>query len=185
VASWSDAIACATLLGRALGVDLEVLADRHAPFHPGRCAALAIDGVLVGHAGELHPRVITAFGLPARTCAAELSLDALIGAAQPVAAAPRVSSYPAATVDIAVTVGDSVPAAELEAALRLGAGGLLEAIRLFDVYEGAQVGTGRKSMAFALRLRAPDRTLTAEEVTAVRDGAVAEASNRCGAELRV
>jgi phenylalanyl-tRNA synthetase beta chain len=183
-ASWSDAIDVARLLAGALGIDLAVAADPHAPFHPGRCAALSIDGTLVGHAGELHPRVIGAFGLPARACAAELSLDALIAAAEPVAAAPVVSSYPAATVDIAVTVDASVPAASLEASLRTGAGELLEAIRLFDVYEGEQVGEGRKSMAFALRLRASDRTLTAEEVATVRDGAVAEAARQFDAVLR-
>jgi phenylalanyl-tRNA synthetase beta chain len=183
-ASWSDAVGVGRMLAAELGVAIDVTADRHAPFHPGRCAALSIDGVLIGHAGELHPRVIAAFGLPERAAAVELSLDALLGAAQPVAAAPLVSSYPAATIDIAVTVAAEVPAVELEAALREGAGELLEAIRLFDVYAGAQVGEGRKSMAFALRLRAPDRTLAADEVAAVRDSAVAAAAARFSAELR-
>ncbi|MGN6472671.1 MAG: hypothetical protein ACTHK4_03355 [Mycobacteriales bacterium] len=114
----------------------------------------------------------------------ELSLDVLIAAAAGVNAAPVVSSYPAATVDIAVTVDEAVAAGDLEAALRDGAGDLLEAIRLFDVYVGEQVGPGRKSMAYALRLRAVDRTLTVEEATAVRDAAVAEAKTRVGAELR-
>jgi phenylalanyl-tRNA synthetase beta chain len=183
-ASWSDAVDAARLLAEVIGVELEVAADQHAPFHPGRCAALSIGGVLIGHAGELHPRVVEAFGLPDRSVAAELSLDALIGAAQPVTSAPLVSSYPAATIDLAVTVPTDVSAAQLVETLSAGAGDLLEAIRLFDVYEGMQVGAGRKSMAFALRLRAPDRTLTAEEVTAVRDGAVAAAAQRFGAELR-
>jgi phenylalanyl-tRNA synthetase beta chain len=181
---WADAVEAARTLGRAVGVSIDVAADRHAPFHPGRCAALTIDGQLVGHAGELHPRVIGAFDLPPRTSAAELSLDVLLDAAQPVSAAPHVSAYPAATIDVAVTVPSEVAAAELEAALRSGAGELLEAIRLFDRYTGEQVGQGRKSMAFALRLRASDRTLTAEEATAVRDAAVAEAAARFGAVLR-
>jgi phenylalanyl-tRNA synthetase beta chain len=99
-------------------------------------------------------------------------------------AAPLVSAYPPANLDLAVTVDAGVPAADLEEALRAGAGDLLEAIRLFDVYAGEQVGVGRKSMAYALRLRAPDRTLTVEEATAVRDAAVAEAATRLGAELR-
>jgi phenylalanyl-tRNA synthetase beta chain len=128
--------------------------------------------------------VVAAFDLPARTCAAELSIDVLLDCAQPVPAAPHVSAFPAATIDVAVTVLAEVPAAELEDALRSGAGELLEAIRLFDVYSGEQVGKGRKSVAFALRLRAPDRTLTADEATAVRDAAVAEAAARCGAVLR-
>ncbi|HEX3900150.1 MAG TPA: phenylalanine--tRNA ligase subunit beta [Mycobacteriales bacterium] len=183
-ASWSDAISVGRLLGEALGVAIDVMADEHAPFHPGRCAALSIDGELIGHAGELHPRVVAAFGLPERAAAAELSLDALLGAAQPVTSAPLVSAYPAATIDIAVTVAADVSAAQLETALRDGAGELLEAIRLFDVYAGAQAGAGRKSMAFALRLRAPDRTLAADEVAAVRDSAVAVAADRFSAELR-
>jgi phenylalanyl-tRNA synthetase beta chain len=182
--SWADAVDAARLLGRAVGADIAVTADQHAPFHPGRCAALRIGTELLGHAGELHPRAIEAFGLPARTSAMEISLDVLLAASAGVTAAPVVSPYPAAAVDIAVTVPDTVPAAELEAALRAGAGELLEAIRLFDVYVGDQVEAGRKSMAYALRLRAPDRTLTVDEATAVRDAAVAEAARRVGAELR-
>ncbi|HEX3706012.1 MAG TPA: phenylalanine--tRNA ligase subunit beta [Mycobacteriales bacterium] len=181
---WADAIEAARSLGRALGVTIEVSADPHAPFHPGRSAALTIDGQLVGHAGELHPRVVAAFDLPPRTSAAELSLDALLDAAHPVAAAPIVSAFPAATIDIAVTVPSTVAASDLEAALSAGAGALLESIRLFDVYTGGQVEAGRKSMAFALRLRADDRTLTAEDATEVRDAAVAEAAARLGAVLR-
>jgi phenylalanyl-tRNA synthetase beta chain len=182
--SWADAIEAARLLGRVLDVGITVTADRHAPFHPGRCAALSIGDELLGHAGELHPRAIEAFDLPARTSAMEISLDVLLAAAAGVMAAPLVSAYPPANLDLAVTVDAGVPAADLEEALRAGAGDLLEAIRLFDVYAGEQVGVGRKSMAYALRLRAPDRTLTVEEATAVRDAAVAEAATRLGAELR-
>jgi phenylalanyl-tRNA synthetase beta chain len=182
--SWSDAVESARTLARALGIDVEAKADQHAPFHPGRCAALMVGDELLGHAGELHPRVVEACDLPSRTSAMELSLDVLLAAAADVEAAPVVSAFPAATVDIAVTVHGDLPVAELEAALRAGAGELLEAIRLFDVYSGEQVAAGRKSVAFALRLRAPDRTLTADEVSAVRDGAVTEAARRFGAELR-
>jgi phenylalanyl-tRNA synthetase beta chain len=127
---------------------------------------------------------VAAFDLPARTSAAELSLDALLEAARPVAAAAVVSAFPAATIDIAVTVPSAVSAADLESALRAGAGDLLEAIRLFDLYTGDQVEAGRKSMAFTLRLRATDRTLTADDAAAVRDAAVAEATARLGAVLR-
>jgi phenylalanyl-tRNA synthetase beta chain len=183
-ASWADAVEAARLLGRAVGADVEVKGDRHAPFHPGRCALLSLGGELLGHAGELHPRAIEAFDLPPRTSAMEISLDVLLASAAGVTAAPVVSAYPAASVDIAVTVDAAVPAAELEAALQAGAGELLEAIRLFDVYVGEQVGEGRKSMAYALRLRASDRTLTVDEATAVRDAALAEAAARVGAELR-
>jgi phenylalanyl-tRNA synthetase beta chain len=87
-------------------------------------------------------------------------------------------------IDLALVVQDDVPTAEVADALREGAGELLEDLRLFDVYTGPQVGDGRKSLAYSLTLRAPDRTLTSEEATAVRDAAAAVAAERTGAELR-
>jgi phenylalanyl-tRNA synthetase beta chain len=174
-------------------VSLDVRADKYAPWHPGRCAAIyarvASDAGewLAGHAGELHPRVIQAFGLPERTCAMELDLSVVFAAAEGRGAvqAPELSGYPLATQDVALIVDAAVPAAEVEAALVAGAPrDLLEDIRLFDVYTGAQVGQDRKSLAYTLRFRAPDRTLTAAEATAARDSAVAEATRRVGATLR-
>lgn len=165
-------------------------AAQYAPWHPGRCAALYVADAaaeggerLVGHAGELHPRVVAAFGLPERTVAVELDLDAVGAAGAPVRA-PLVSGYPVALQDVALVVSDSVPAADVERALREGAGALLEDVRLFDVYTGAQVGEGRRSLAYALRFRAPDRTLKTEEIAAARDAAVAAAAERTGAVLR-
>jgi phenylalanyl-tRNA synthetase beta chain len=183
-ARWSDAIAAARTVASAIGVAVEVSADTHAPFHPGRCARLAVGETLLGHAGELHPRVVEAFDLPPRTAAMELSLDVLIAAAPELPETPVVSAYPPATLDVAVVVPADVPSGQVTRALREGAGPLLEAIRLFDVYTGDQVGAGRKSLAFTLRLRASDRTLTAAEANSARDAAVAEAARRCGAELR-
>ncbi|MFB4319375.1 phenylalanine--tRNA ligase subunit beta [Actinomadura sp. 21ATH] len=181
-AGWADAIEAARTVAREAGVELAVRADRHEPWHPGRCAALYAGETLVGHAGELHPRVIKAFGLPPRTCAMELETR-LLGDPGPVRA-PHVSSYPVATQDVALVVDAAVPAAEVEAALRDGAGELLESVRLFDVYTGEQAGEGRKSLAYSLRFRAPDRTLTAEEAGASRDAAVAAAAERTGAVQR-
>ncbi|WP_433323895.1 phenylalanine--tRNA ligase subunit beta [Spirillospora sp. CA-294931] len=181
-ATWADAIEAARLVAREAGAELTVTADRHAPWHPGRCAALHLGDVLVGHAGELHPRTIKAYGLPDRTCAMELELDRLGDPGS--VRAPHVSGYPVATQDVALSVDASVPATEVEAALRDGAGDLLESIRLFDVYIGEQVGEGRKSLAYAMRLRAPDRTLTAEEAREAREAAVATAVERTGAQLR-
>jgi phenylalanyl-tRNA synthetase beta chain len=193
-ASFEDAIEAAREVLQVSLVPFSVRADQREPWHPGRCAALYIDTgagqeTLAGHAGELHPRVVQAFGLPPRTCAAELDMSVIETAAQargPVQA-PPISGYPPATQDVALIVPDTVPAADVEAALASGAaaaGPLLEAIRLFDVYTGEQAGEGSKSLAYTLRFRAPDRTLTAEEVTAARDAAVAEAAVRTGAVLR-
>lgn len=182
--SWADAVEVARTVAAAVPVELTVSPDRHAPWHPGRCAALHLDGALVGHAGELHPRVVGALSLPTGTCAMELELDALIAAAPKAVPVPAVSTYPVATLDLALVVDAAVPAGSVEASLREGAGPLLESVRLFDVYTGAQVGTGRRSLAYALRLRAPDRTLTADELGAVRDAAVAAAGRATGAVLR-
>ncbi|GHF90004.1 phenylalanine--tRNA ligase subunit beta [Streptomyces thermodiastaticus] len=186
---WADAIEAARLVAREAGVDLTVRADQYAPWHPGRCAALyaEVDGTetLVGHAGELHPRVVKAMHLPERTCAMEVDLDLLERAGQGLVRAPRISTFPVATQDVALVVDRSVPAADVEAALREGAGDLLESIRLFDLYENAeQLGEGRRSLAYALRFRAPDRTLTVDEASAARDAAVALAAERTGAVLR-
>jgi phenylalanyl-tRNA synthetase beta chain len=182
-AGWSDAIAAVRSLAGALGAELEVASAAVAPWHPGRCASISVGGVLIGHAGELHPKVCKSYGLPARSAAAEINLDALLEyAATPVA--PRFSSYPVAKEDVALVVDASVPAAEVEAALRSGAGDLLESIRLFDVFTGEQVGEGKKSLAFALRFRAGDRTLKEGESSAARDAAVAAAAKRTGAAQR-
>jgi phenylalanyl-tRNA synthetase beta chain len=185
-ASWDAAVGALVGLGRQLGLVLQPRAAGDLPWHPGRCAELLFDGRRVGLAGELHPRVVTTLALPAGTCAAEADLDLLVAtaAAQGPLPAPVVSHFPPATVDVALVVDRQVPAAEVEAALRDGAGGLLESVRLFDVYAGPQVGEGRRSLAYALRLRAADRTLTDSDVVGARDAAVAEAGRRTGAVLR-
>lgn len=183
-ADWSDAVGIARRLADELGVALVVESATRAPWHPGRCARLLVDGAEIGHAGELHPKVAKAFGLPARAAAVELDLDALMRAAVDVTPGPAFSTYPVAKEDVALVVADDVPAATVEAALRDGAGDLLESVRLFDVYTGAQVGEGKRSLAFALRFRAPDRTLTDEEIVGAREAAVATAVERTGAVQR-
>jgi phenylalanyl-tRNA synthetase beta chain len=171
-------------LAAGLGAEVEVSPAEHPPFHPGRCAALVVHGAVIGHAGEVDPRAAAAYDLSGRVAAAEIALEPLLVAVPGVEPATALSTYPPATIDIALVVASDVAAGEVEAALLAGAGELVEALRLFDVYQGEQAGAGRKSLAFSLRLRAPDRTLTTEEISAVRDAAVAEAARRHGAELR-
>ncbi|MEU1502582.1 phenylalanine--tRNA ligase subunit beta [Streptomyces sp. NPDC005732] len=187
-ADWADAVEAARTVAREAGAELVVRAGRYGPWHPGRCAELAVvlDGEerVVGHAGELHPRVLKALNLPGRTCAMELDLDRLEEAGAGALQAPRISGFPVATQDVALVVDRGVPHAEVEAALREGAGGLLESIRLFDVYESEQLGEDKKSLAYALRFRAADRTLTVDEASAARDAAVALAGEQVGAVLR-
>jgi phenylalanyl-tRNA synthetase beta chain len=135
----------------------------------------------VGYAGELHPRVVADAELPARSCALELDLGARIAATEPPPVLPPLSPYPAADRDVALLVPEGVSAAQVEAALREGAGPDLESLRLFDVFRPAD---GRRSLAYRLRWRS-DRTLTAEEVNTRRDAAVAAAAARTGAQQRV
>ena len=179
---WSDAIEAAEVVAEASGVKLEVAQGEAAPWHPGRCAELRVDGIPVGHAGELHPGVCERLGLPKRTVAMELDLSAL--PLPDLAPAPVISHFPATLIDVAVVVAEPVPAGEVESALREGAGELLDSLRLFDVYRDAKLGEDRKSLAFKLELRAADRTLTNEEGVAVRDAAVAVAAGRFGAAIR-
>ncbi|ASW54706.1 phenylalanine--tRNA ligase subunit beta [Plantactinospora sp. KBS50] len=184
-AGWADAVQAGRLVLEAAGIPagrVTVRAGEQVPWHPGRCAQLLVDDRVVGYAGELHPAVLATMELPRRTSALELDLDAVPPA--PVRTAPRISGYPPALIDVALVVADTVAAADLERALIEGAGELLESIRLFDVYASEQLGAGRRSLAYKLTFRAPDRTLTAEEAVAARDAAVAEATRRHGATLR-
>ncbi|WP_128378310.1 phenylalanine--tRNA ligase subunit beta [Streptomyces cavernae] len=185
---WADAVEAARLLAGEAGARLIVRGGRYGPWHPGRCAELAVvvDGTerVIGYAGELHPGVLKTLGLPARTCAMELDLDLLEEAGEGLPKAPHISTFPVATQDVALVVDKTVPHADVEAALHEGAGQLLESIRLFDVYESEQLGAGKKSLAYALRFRAADRTLTVDEASAARDAAVSLAAERTGAVLR-
>jgi phenylalanyl-tRNA synthetase beta chain len=184
-ATWADAVEAGRRAVAAAGIPAErisVRAAEYAPWHPGRCAAILVDDVPLGYAGELHPAVIADLELPKRTCAMELDLDAI--PATPVAEATRLSTFPPALIDVALIVDATVPAASVEAALVAGAGELLEGVRLFDVYASDQLGEGKRSLAYKLTFRAPDRTLTVEEAVGARDAAVASAASQLGAVLR-
>jgi len=177
---WSDAVGeVEKILGQ---MNLEWTAKRSdlAPWHPGRCAEFIVNGVPVAHAGELHPRVVAEFGLPARSTAWGLNLDAL--PASPLVTPKPITVMPAAVQDLALVVDSSVAAQDVKDALVAGAGELLESLTLFDRYEA--IGDGKVSLAFSLVFRAPDRTLTAAEVSGFRDAAAAEAAKRTGASVR-
>ncbi|WP_333716772.1 phenylalanine--tRNA ligase subunit beta [Gordonia sp. (in: high G+C Gram-positive bacteria)] len=181
-ADYLDAFEAVRTVAGAASVQIELAAADFAPWHPGRCAAVIIDGVTVGHAGELHPAILERAGLPKRLCAFEIDVDAL--PLTTVLPSPKVSVFPAVLQDVAVVVDASVPSADVADALRDGAGDLLESLELFDVFTGDQVGAGNKSLAFALRFRAGDRTLTEDEANAAKLAAVDEAGSRVGARLR-
>ncbi|RAM36476.1 phenylalanine--tRNA ligase subunit beta [Arthrobacter globiformis] len=182
---WADALDIARLAGDVLGVELVVTQGRHQAFHPGRAAQLSLrSGEVVGYAGELHPKLLAAHDMPARSVALELNADALFEAAADVVVARHISTFPVATQDVALVVPQDVPADDVLAALREGAGELLEDVALFDVYAGKGIEDGKKSLAFGLRFRATDRTLTADEASEAREHAVATAAERFGAVQR-
>ena len=177
----TDAFEAVRVVARACGVEVTLRPAQELPWHPGRCAEVFVGDISVGFAGQLHPAVVERAGLPKGTCAAELDLDAIpIVETLP---APRVSPFPAVFQDLSLVVDDTVPADAVIAAVRAGAGELLEDVQLFDVYSGPQIGAGRTSLTLALRFRAADRTLTEDEASAARDAAVAVAE-ALGAELR-
>ena len=207
---WADALEYVRRVASGLGVRVEVTRawmDRvpaHkgapmpapatdpadvAPFHPGRVARVFVRAgrelVDVALAGELSPAACRAFGLPARSCAFEIDMDALIAhmATDPIQV-KGVSTFPLAKEDIALVVPADIPASRVEQIVRQGAGQLAESVALFDIYEGDQVPEGYRSLAFALRLRAGDHTLTAKESEAVRKQVVTKAAKVLGASLR-
>ncbi|MEZ0353324.1 phenylalanine--tRNA ligase subunit beta [Mycobacterium sp. pR1184] len=178
----ADALEAVRIIARASGIDVTLRAAQYLPWHPGRCAEVVVADTVIGHAGQLHPAVIERSGLPKGTCALELDLDALpISELLP---APRVSPFPAVFQDVSLVVAADVPAQAVADAVREGAGELLEDMQLFDVFTGPQIGENRKSLTFALRFRAPDRTLTEDDASAARDAAVRRAAEAVGAEMR-
>lgn len=182
---WADALDIARQAGDVLGVEIVVSQGHHQAFHPGRAAQLSLrSGDVVGYAGELHPKLLAAHDMPARSVALEINADALFEAAADVIVARHISTFPVATQDVALVVPQEVPADDVLAALREGAGELLEDVALFDVYAGKGIEDGKKSLAFGLRFRAADRTLTADEASAARENAVAMAASRFGAVQR-
>ncbi|UQX12514.1 phenylalanine--tRNA ligase subunit beta [Candidatus Mycobacterium methanotrophicum] len=178
----ADAFEAVRIVARASGIEVVLRATQYLPWHPGRCAEVLVGETVVGHAGQLHPAVLERSGLPKGACAVELNLDAMpIVEALP---APRVSPFPAVFQDVSLVVDADVAAQTVQDAVRDGAGELLEGVWLFDVYAGPQLGEHRKSLTFALRFRAADRTLTEDEASAARDAAVRCAADRVGAVLR-
>ncbi len=177
------------VIAAAAGVSIDVAQGARAALHPGRTGVLSVDGpdqtpVEVGYVGELLPAVAEASDLPGRVIVAELNLDLLLSLVSSRVVAASLSGFPAATQDVSLVVAADIPAAEVRAALADGAGELLESVRLVDDYRGTGVPEGSKSLTFALRFRAPDRTLTAAEATDAKLAGVTVATERFGATIR-
>lgn len=184
-ADYSDPISVVFVCARLAHVEVRVDGDAPAPWHPGRSATfVAHDGTVVGYAGELHPQVLRDLELPPRMSAAEIDMEKLTARSPLIVPANDISSYPVAKEDIALVVPEATLAEDVLRVIRDAGAPTIESVRLFDVYRGPQVGDDKKSLAFSLRLRAPDRTLTAQDTADVRDAIVRKAERAFGASLR-
>jgi phenylalanyl-tRNA synthetase beta chain len=180
-----DAIDALRVMADAVAVvALDLEAAEIAGFRPGRAARVLADGAELGVVGEVADTVIDALGLESPVVAFEVSLDALVAAPRRDQMFSPPSRFPASTVDLAFVLHDAVPAAAIERTVRAAVGELLEDVRAFDVFRADALGGDRRSVAFALRFRASDRTLTDSEVGELRQRAIDAVTAAHGAELR-
>lgn len=181
----SDALDAARTAIRLAGGEVDVVADTHPAFHPGRYGRLLVDSVDIGYVGEILPALTQEMDLPRHVAVWEINGDLLLETLghEPATIAP-LSGFPAATQDVSLVVSRETPVAALREALEEGCGSLLEDITLVDIYRGDGVPADQQSVTFALRFRATDRTLTQVEATEARDAGVELAGKRCGAALR-
>ena len=183
-ASWQDALDAVQQIALGAGVTFEIRQGHHKAFHPGRTAEILLNGEVIGYAGELLPSLMEEAHLPRRVAAYEINLDAVCDAAGKPHTAHPIGTMPAATQDLSLVVSEDVSVANLHDAIVQGAGELLEAATLVDVYRGDSIGKGVKSVTFALRFRALDRTLTQAEATAAKEAGVELATKEYGASIR-
>jgi len=170
---------------RLIGAEASVRQGSRQAFHPGRTAEIVVRENVVGYAGEFLPRLAHELDLPTRVAAFEIDgsavMDTLLVTATEVS---PLSPYPAATQDLSLVVDAAVPASDVRDAIAEGAGELLEDIQLTDEYRGEGIEAGQRSLTFALRFRAADRTLTQAEATESKEAGVALAAQRFNAQLR-
>ncbi|MCL1854444.1 MAG: phenylalanine--tRNA ligase subunit beta [Clostridia bacterium] len=151
------------------GIPWEVVPGADSYYHPGRCARLIRNDILYAQLGEAHPNLLEAFDMPRRALVAEVNLQRMLADAVPMGEVKPLPRFPAVTRDLALAMAESVAIGPLMADMKKSAGNMLESLTLFDVYRGIQLGLSRKSAAFSLSFRAPDRTLTEAEVQKVMD----------------
>lgn len=169
-------------ISATMGVEAELRPAAHPGFHPGRCAAVVVNGAVLGHVGELSPAVARAFDVEGRVAVAELELDPLLDPVEPVVALEP-SPYPHVDFDLSFVIETDTPAADLVATTSAAANGLIETARVFDEFKGETLGENQKALAITYRLRAPDRTLEQKEIAAVRQSMI-DAAETLGARLR-
>ena len=176
-----DAVVC--LLGQ-FGIHAEVASGGDPYFHPGRKAILSVRGEELAQVGEIHPDVAERFGIETRVYLAVVHLHKLPEYAREVGAVKPLPKFPPVTRDIALVMDESVEVGPLMAAIRKVGGRLLEEVSLFDIYRGLQLGLGKKSVAFSLSFRAPDRTLTDAEIAKAMESILDTCARDFSASLR-
>ncbi len=165
--------------------DVKFVTEKGNPsYHPGRCAAIVINGEKAGVFGTVHPTVCKNYGLSGEVLAAELPLDVLIGNMDTERLYHPLPKFPASTRDIAVIVDNSVQAASIQGSIEKAVGSILEGVKLFDVYNGKGIPKGKKSVAYSISMRAPDRTLTDDECDKAIRGVVEGLEKDFNAVLR-
>ena len=163
----------------------EYTAEKNDPsYHPGRCARITVDGVDIGVMGQVHPLVAANYGMDSEVFCAELDLTKMMGLLLPEPTYVPLPKYPAVSRDLAVVCNEEVTVAQAEKVIAAAAGKLLRDVKLFDIYRGVGVPTGKKSMAFSLELRADDRTLTDSDSEAVTSKVLKALEDQLGATLR-
>ncbi len=169
-------------LSDSLGLQLRLEAARHAGFHPTRTARVLAGTDEIGYLGELHPLTVAALDLEGRVAAVEVDLGGMVSSYRDPEFSP-VSSFPPADFDLSFEVPQDLPSERLVEIVHQGGGDLVETVTVFDEFRGANLASDRKALAVRIRLRAPDRTLQAQDIATVRD-AMVEAAVRGGARLR-
>ncbi len=155
-----------------------------AAYHPGRCARIYSGNDCLGVMGQIHPAVAPEFGMESDVFTAELELSALMANTAPEPTYTPLPRFPAVSRDIALLCDKTITVASLSAVMLSSGGELLESVRLFDVYTGAGIPEGKRSVAFSLTLRASDRTLTDEDADGAVKNILAEAEKMLGAVIR-
>jgi phenylalanyl-tRNA synthetase beta chain len=162
---------------------------QHPSFHPGKCARVLLGEDQVGFFGELHPQVLEKYDLPASSSgtpilAAAFDLETLLAALPERFDLQPVPPYPPVLEDLAVVVDEAIPAERVAEVIRKAGGKTVVDVRLFDVYQGQQIGRGQKSLAYSLTYQDPDRTLTDKDVAKIRQRILQQLERELGAQLR-
>ena len=167
------------------GVACSIVPGAEPYHHPGRSAKLMAGEQCIGNVGEVHPNVMAAFEIPKRTVIAEVNLELLGELRCKMGHVRSLPKFPAVTRDIALVMDESVTVGSVLACIRKAGGALLESAEMFDIYRGAQLGEGKKSVAFSLAFRNSERTLSDDDVNPVMKKILAACESDCSAILRL